>query len=138
MSPKKEKYYILSLGCAKNLVDSNAMGQLLQKAGFQPTDNPRNAKYLIVNTCGFIEESRIESAESIATFWCGLRNRTRINRWWVHDPRYQNKMNNMVPGIDAMFGTRPGVDIVEVINSQQRKPNAAILTLPLFRNDGQR
>lgn len=121
MSPKKEKYYILSLGCAKNLVDSNAMGQLLQKAGFQPTDNPRNAKYLIVNTCGFIEESRIESAESIAHLVRTKKPHQELIAAGCMTQRYQNKMNNMVPGIDAMFGTRRWMDIVEVIKQSNKE-----------------
>ena len=115
MNPTKEKFYILSLGCAKNLVDSNAMQQLLESAGLQATDNPKAAKYLIVNTCGFIEDSRVESADSIAQLVKSKKNHQKIIAAGCMTQRYQNKMLDMAPGIDAMLGTRRWMDIVDVV-----------------------
>jgi len=93
MNPTKEKFYILSLGCAKNLVDSNAMQQLLESAGLQATDNPKAAKYLIVNTCGFIEDSRVESADSIAQLVKSKKNHQKIIAAGCMTQRYQNKIS---------------------------------------------
>ncbi|MEN6409772.1 MAG: 30S ribosomal protein S12 methylthiotransferase RimO, partial [Anaerolineaceae bacterium] len=50
----RKNYYLVSLGCAKNTVDSESMAALLNQSGFTPTDQPEKAGVLIVNTCGFI------------------------------------------------------------------------------------
>ncbi len=66
MSKTKETTVALvSLGCAKNLVDSEVMLGLLQKAGFRLTSRPEEAEVLIVNTCGFIRPARQEAEDAI-------------------------------------------------------------------------
>lgn len=67
---KMEKFsginvYILSLGCAKNLVDSEVMSGVLDKYGFAIVDNPKIAQVIIINTCGFIEAAKKESIAAI-------------------------------------------------------------------------
>ena len=57
----KKQFFLLSLGCSKNTVDSNSMADLLLRAGFDAADDPDDASVLIVNTCGFIESARQES-----------------------------------------------------------------------------
>ncbi|MEM9352062.1 MAG: 30S ribosomal protein S12 methylthiotransferase RimO [Planctomycetota bacterium] len=57
----KGRYAFVSLGCPKNLVDSERMLGLLQIDGYQLVDDPRNADFAVVNTCGFIEQARAES-----------------------------------------------------------------------------
>ena len=52
---------IISLGCAKNTVDSDSMAQLLDRDGFRLIDSPEKAGVVIVNTCGFIGDARDES-----------------------------------------------------------------------------
>ena len=47
-------FHLVSLGCAKNLVDSDSMAQLLDGSGYTAVDDPGQAGFLIVNTCGFI------------------------------------------------------------------------------------
>jgi ribosomal protein S12 methylthiotransferase len=59
------KIHLTSLGCARNLVDSEVMLGILLKAGFEPTEDLKTADFLIVNTCGFLEESRQESCMTI-------------------------------------------------------------------------
>ena len=59
MNPKT--FHMISLGCAKNTVDSDSMAQLLVQDGYQSVCNPRQASILIVNTCGFIGAAREES-----------------------------------------------------------------------------
>ena len=54
------KIHLTSLGCARNLVDSEVMLGILLKAGYEPTDKLQEADFLIVNTCGFLAESRQE------------------------------------------------------------------------------
>jgi ribosomal protein S12 methylthiotransferase len=61
----KGKYAFVSLGCPKNLVDSERMLGLLQLDGYQLVDDPKNADFAVVNTCGFIEAARTESFAAI-------------------------------------------------------------------------
>jgi ribosomal protein S12 methylthiotransferase len=61
----KGSYAFVSLGCPKNLVDSERMLGLLQLDGYQLVDNPDGADFVVVNTCGFIERARTESFAAI-------------------------------------------------------------------------
>ena len=54
-------FHLVSLGCAKNTVDSDSMAQLLVNAGYRLVEDPGKARLLIVNTCGFIGPAREES-----------------------------------------------------------------------------
>ena len=58
-------YYLLTLGCPKNQVDSDGMATLLEGQGYHLTDNPRWADVVIVNTCGFLEASKEESIAAL-------------------------------------------------------------------------
>lgn len=69
---RKNKIHLTSLGCARNLVDSEVMLGILLKAGYQPSDQLEDADFLIVNTCGFLQEARQESCDTIDTL---LKNR---------------------------------------------------------------
>ena len=60
-----EKVHILSLGCPKNLADSELMLGALAGAGFEITLNPDEAQVLVVNTCAFIEAAKKESIDAI-------------------------------------------------------------------------
>src|SRR6187431_2929362 len=66
-APPKQKgtYAFVSLGCPKNLVDSERMLGLLQLDGYQLVREPAGADFVIVNTCGFIEQARNESYATI-------------------------------------------------------------------------
>ena len=61
----KGDYALVSLGCAKNLVDSERMAGLLRLEGYRLVDNPREADFVVVNTCGFIADAREESLSAI-------------------------------------------------------------------------
>lgn len=60
---KEKTFYLVSLGCAKNTVDSESMGALLTESGYRPVDKASQAEVMIVNTCGFIAPARQESYE---------------------------------------------------------------------------
>jgi ribosomal protein S12 methylthiotransferase len=61
----KNKFHFVSLGCARNLVDSEVMIGILLKAGYEITPEPEVADFLVVNTCGFLESSRQEGINTI-------------------------------------------------------------------------
>jgi ribosomal protein S12 methylthiotransferase len=64
MNPKT--FHMISLGCAKNTVDSDSMAQLLVRDGYQPVNSARRASVLVVNTCGFIGTAREESYSELS------------------------------------------------------------------------
>ncbi|HJX35901.1 MAG TPA: hypothetical protein VJ280_02975, partial [Dehalococcoidales bacterium] len=66
MTINNKTFHIVSLGCAKNTVDSDSMAQLLIKSGYKSTANPDKAGILIVNTCGFIATAKEESRNVLA------------------------------------------------------------------------
>src|SRR3990167_6497073 len=61
----QNKFHFTSLGCARNLVDSEVMIGILLKNGFEIIPDPKEADYLVVNTCGFLESSRQEGIDTI-------------------------------------------------------------------------
>ena len=67
------KVGLVSLGCAKNLVDSEMILSLFQRNGFEIVNDENNADILVVNTCGFIEASKQESIDTILKM-------TRLNK----------------------------------------------------------
>ena len=58
-------YALVSLGCPKNLVDSERMAGLLQRGGYRLVADPRGADLVVINTCGFIADARAESHDAI-------------------------------------------------------------------------
>ena len=65
---KIKSFYIESLGCAKNTVDSHSMKRILESSGFQTSMNPEDSDVIIVNTCGFIQPARVESIQVLQEF----------------------------------------------------------------------
>jgi ribosomal protein S12 methylthiotransferase len=106
------RFYIASLGCPKNTVDSNAMGVLLQRSGYTPTLDAKQADIVIVNTCGFIEAARAESLETLQDLAASLTKQQRLvaaGCWAQRDP---DVILEAVPRIDAILGTRSWPQIV--------------------------
>jgi ribosomal protein S12 methylthiotransferase len=60
---KKNTFHLISLGCAKNLVDSNVLAQLMEAEGLTYSESPEQAEFVLINTCGFIHDARQESQE---------------------------------------------------------------------------
>uniref|UniRef100_A0A7C4PL36 Ribosomal protein uS12 methylthiotransferase RimO n=1 Tax=Anaerolinea thermolimosa TaxID=229919 RepID=A0A7C4PL36_9CHLR len=115
-----KKFYLVSLGCAKNTVDSQSMGALLSQAGYRPTDKRSEADVLIVNTCGFIGPARQESLDTLKD----LAKRKKRGQFLVAagclTERYREQVASEVPGIDGILGTRRWMDIVDLV--QQLRP----------------
>ena len=111
-----KKFHLISLGCAKNTVDSESMAQLLGASGYRLTEEPALADILIVNTCGFIgpaKEESFEVLEELATH--KLPGQVLIAAGCLTQ-RYGEEVARRVPGIDGLLGTRRWMDILEVVN----------------------
>jgi len=112
---KKKTYHLVSLGCAKNTVDSNSMAQMLEEKGIEGVIDPADAEVILVNTCGFIEPAREESYTVLRE----LASRKEPGQILVAagclTQRYGREVIQEVPGIDGILGTRRWMDILKVI-----------------------
>ena len=119
MSRKKDgrEVGMISLGCPKNLVDSERMLGLLEKAGYQITNDPNQADILMVNTCSFIEPARQESKQALEEMLEYKRSgRCRIVVAAGCLPqRYGEQVLGEFPELDALVGINDFPRIVEII-----------------------
>jgi ribosomal protein S12 methylthiotransferase len=110
---KAKHYYLLSLGCSKNSVDSDSMAQLLNASGYRGVTDPDEASILIVNTCGFIGPAREESIRSLRELAEGKRRQQTLIAAGCLSQIWGPQIVDAVPGIDGVIGTRRWMDIVE-------------------------
>jgi ribosomal protein S12 methylthiotransferase len=108
-SLKKDKVNIITLGCSKNMVDSEVLsGQLLANDIDVVHENRKlNHNIVIVNTCGFIEKAKEESINTIIE-QVNLKKRGRLDKVYVTgclSHRYRSDLENEIPEVDAWFGT---------------------------------
>ena len=115
MKIKKNSFYLVSLGCAKNTVDSESMGTLLQEDGYSPVGKPEAAEVLIVNTCGFIQQARDESVEVLKDLAAGKKDGQLLIAAGCLPQRYRTYISSKVNGIDGFIGTRRWMDIVDLV-----------------------
>ena len=113
MSPKT--FHLISLGCAKNTVDSDSMAQLLVQSGYQPAENAEQASVLIVNTCGFIGPAKQESLDVLAELAAQKRKGQTLIAAGCLTQRYGVEVARQVPGVDGILGTRRWMDIVDLV-----------------------
>lgn len=125
------KYYLLTLGCAKNTVDSDSMAVLLTREGWTPASSPSKADVVIVNTCGFIEPARAESISTLRK----LAAAKRPGQWLIAagclSQRSGEELTQEIPGLDGVMGTRRWMDILSVVDRLRSRLNALpILHIP--------
>lgn len=108
-------FYLVSLGCAKNSVDSDSMALLLQQAGLKLVEKPNRAQILIVNTCGFIRPARQESYQVLGELAQHKKPGQILIAAGCLTERYRQEIAEQIPGVDGILGTRRWMDIVEVV-----------------------
>lgn len=129
---------LLSLGCPKNLVDSEVMLGLLQNAQFTITNKESDADVLIVNTCGFIESAKEESIRHIFELAQHKEsgNCQALIVTGCLAQRYAKELLEEIPEIDAIIGPGHINEIVEVVNqSLQGKVRHCQVNEPLYIYD---
>ena len=117
----KRSFHLISLGCAKNTVDSDSMAQLLLGADYQLTENPDDAGVLIVNTCGFIGPAKEESFRVLGELAENKQKGQLLIAAGCLTQRYGVEVAQQVPGIDGILGTRRWRDIVEVVQTLRKQ-----------------
>ena len=111
---------IISLGCAKNLVDSEILLGGLHKSDVVVTDNPENADTIIINTCGFLDIAREESIDTILQA-AELRKTGRPSELVVMgclSERYPEELTSEVPEIDQIFGSNDHRQIISFLTGK--------------------
>jgi ribosomal protein S12 methylthiotransferase len=118
----------VSLGCPKNLVDSEVMMGLLDRAGAELTSDPETAEILVVNTCSFIDSAKQESVDTIlemAQHKTTGRARKLIVAGCLVE-RYRDEIRKNIPEVDAVVGTGELESILSAAGLTQPAPSAAV------------
>lgn len=120
---KENTFHLVSLGCAKNTVDSDSMAQLLLRDGYNASEDPALADVLIVNTCGFIGPSRDESIGVLQELAEEKEEGQLLIAAGCLTQRFSEYVAKEVPGVDGMLGTRRWMDIVQVVKKLRSMRN---------------
>lgn len=109
------RYYLLTLGCPKNTVDSEGMAMLLGRAGYRGSGVPEDADILIVNTCGFMAAAEDESLAALRELAQGKRRGQTLIAAGCMAQRAGERIVREVPGVDGLLGTRRWMEIVPFV-----------------------
>ena len=123
------KIYLVSLGCARNLVDSEIMSGKLNTAGWTLSEDPEEADVIIVNTCSFIEAAADESIDTILAL-AAYKQKSVCRRLIVTGclpERYREEIISALPEVDAFLGTGAYDRILEAV---QDTPLPVMCLLP--------
>ncbi|MBF0153897.1 MAG: 30S ribosomal protein S12 methylthiotransferase RimO [Magnetococcales bacterium] len=134
------KIGMISLGCAKNLVDSEFMlGQFLDQ-GYQLTNDPRQADILVVNTCAFVAEAEAESREAIRDMLAIKKEypTKRIVVTGCLSQRYGERLVEDLPGLDIILGSGQYQRLIPLVKSSNPSPDHPLVGLgpPTFLPKG--
>lgn len=132
----KKRIVVISLGCSKNLVDSERLLKQLELSGFQAFHNSDNVDgdIVIINTCGFIGDAKEESINTILTY-AEAKNEGRIKELYVMgclSERYRDDLLAEIPEIDRIYGKFDWVNIVSDIikRNPATMPYDRVITTP--------
>ncbi len=122
MNTKQQKINIITLGCAKNTVDSEALYSQLLHNEFTLTDSIDDADIAIINTCGFIDAAKRQSVDTILS---AVERKTskQLDKVYVMGclvERYKNDLHKEIPEIDNFFGTNELPKILETLGAQYK------------------
>jgi len=132
---------MVSLGCPKNLVDSEVMLGLAQQHGHQLTRDAADADVLVVNTCAFIDKAKQESIDTILEMAEHKKNGAcrRLIVTGCMAERYREELQAQIPEIDAVLGTSEVPGIVDAIRGVRGagSEDPSYTVVPLLRANGQ-
>lgn len=118
---KEKTFYLISLGCAKNTVDSNTIGNILTKAGYAFTDNPKQAEILIANTCAFIKPAREEAIETLNELAESKKKKQILLAAGCMAENFGKEITERCPNVDGLIGTRSITKVLQTIESLKGK-----------------
>jgi len=118
------KVNVITLGCSKNLVDSEYLLKQLSANGFKVVhdSNSADSDIIVINTCGFINDAKQESIETILQFE-ELKKQKKIKKLFVFgclSERYKDELIKEIPGVDQFFGVYNLKELVESIGANYK------------------
>ena len=111
------KVAFISLGCAKNLVNTEQMMALARDAGYELASDPEGADVAVLNTCGFIDSAKSEAIQNILEL-AALKDAGKLGKLLVAgclSQRYQEELEQEMPEVDGVLGTGSYTDIVSAL-----------------------
>jgi ribosomal protein S12 methylthiotransferase len=141
---KRKTFHLISLGCAKNTVDSNSMAGILINSGYSFEDNPKQAEILIVNTCGFIKPARDEALATLQELSNFKKSGQYLLAAGCMAERFSSQITTACPKVDGILGTLHITEMLSLIDSlksktdskQSIRPNLSPLTTGQFAPQG--
>src|SRR5664279_2406593 len=135
---RKKKVGFVSLGCPKNLVDSEVMMGLLSQGGAQITASAEDADIIVVNTCSFIESAKQESVAAILEMaqhkTAGRAQKLIVAGCLVE--RYRNEIQKNIPEVDAVVGTGELQQILSAAGIAPPSPAGSPFVILNSRSEG--
>ncbi|MFA5782124.1 MAG: 30S ribosomal protein S12 methylthiotransferase RimO [Bacteroidales bacterium] len=134
--PSRIKVNLITLGCSKNLVDSEVLLRQLDYAKFEVSHNSSSKRHdiVIINTCGFINDARQESIETILDVIKAKRQKqvTKVIVMGCLSARYYEDLKKEIPEVDAYFGVNKFHEIIEYLGREYKNEliGERLLTTP--------
>jgi ribosomal protein S12 methylthiotransferase len=117
------KIFFISLGCPRNLVDSEVMLGILIRSGYEVAQTLEEADYLVINTCGFLEASRQESMQAVQDTLANRKKTARLIVTGCMVQTHSDKLKSSFPGIDYLLGSGDVEGILAAVQSTQQGEN---------------
>ncbi len=122
---KPQRVNVITLGCSKNIFDSEALMGQLHGNGIETVHELKSKKTdtVIINTCGFIDKSKAESIDTILE-WAEAKEKGKISKLIVMgclSERYRDDLRSEIPQVDEFFGTRELPQILESLGADYRR-----------------
>lgn len=123
----KNQIDVITLGCSKNLVDSEKLMKLLEESGYTLSHNPDkvNGEIVVINTCGFIGDAKEESINMILEV-CDLKRKRRVRKVFVMgclSERYMAELGDEIPQVDKYYGKFDWVQLIKDLAEPQAPSN---------------
>ena len=134
------RFALVSLGCAKNTVDSEGIGQLLAAEGYQQVEATESADLVVVNTCGFIDAARQESIDTLLEIGQAKRPGQKLLATGCLTERYADEVAREIPEIDAIVGARNWQTVprfaneLTVLPAEPRQPGSSLDLMSIAPN----
>ena len=123
----KNQIDVITLGCSKNLVDSEKLMKLLEESGYTLSHNPDkvNGEIVVINTCGFIGDAKEESINMILEV-CALKSKRRVRKVFVMgclSERYMAELGDEIPQVDKYYGKFDWVNLIKDLKGEDATCN---------------
>jgi ribosomal protein S12 methylthiotransferase len=134
---QKQKFNIISLGCARNLVDSEVMAGVLHQNDYELVGEPQAADIVLINTCGFIAAAKEESIDTILDV-ARLKEEGKVKKLIVAgclSQRYPDELAKELPEVDFFIGTGEVPRIAEILKEHKAQARRQYVGLPSYLYD---